>query len=269
MEGLEPPASSGGEVAGEIAAAVADGTLAASGVACGRGDSLCKRSEISRHQTRMSSDPCAIIQDTEDNREVLDRNLWLPKYRKEQCQNSAYTSCGNYANRFGPTQVRRESFLRGLGQVTSSKSCKDGFLNYLPEDLFPQTKKEATTVSAQRPDMTLYAQNTKVKRSCGSISEIDVERRLRPLPGVYAGAFVPVFPKEGKPGLVPNFIVDNYGPDARKGTAYGMGRETDKGANYGMGRATRGEKYTNGTSFGKHKYPSWDDLKRNHDQMMD
>lgn len=206
-------------------------TKAAEDTACGLGDSLCRRAIQGEHETRLKAEPCAIETAAADDRKISDYVMWLPKYRKFQCEGSGYLMCGNDASRFGPSQVNKESFLQGRGQVTGPRGCFASGLRFLPEDEFKEAKSEPKC-----HDMTLFARSTQVKKSCGSVSEVDVNARLRPLPGGYAGAFIPdIMTRES---LVPN-ITDRY-PSSNSDAS---------------------EPVTLGTK----RYPSWSDIKAKQD----
>ena len=133
----------------------------------------------------MRADPCAIETLSKFNDQTEDYVLWVPKYRRKACEGSGYLNCSADTERFGPQQVTQESFLQGRGQVTSNPSCTAGFVNYLPASQFEE-KKETKPM-----DMTLFAQPTTVPRSCGTITEVDIQNRIDPLPGAWQGSWSP------------------------------------------------------------------------------
>lgn len=194
--------------------------------ACGNGSSFCRNSIDSNYQTRFRSDKCSIQTSAADEQKLSDYVMWLPNYKLHTCEGSGFRLCDT-TSRFGPNKVAQESFLQGRGQVTAGKQCFASGLRFLPEDEF----KETTTKPKKCHDMTLFAQNTIARRSCGSVSEVDMTERIRPLPGIYAGAFVPlIFDKDS---LVPN-ITDRLVPE--------------------------------GTTLSNKSYPSWADIKSRQDK---
>ena len=154
-------------------------------MACGSGATYCSAAIKGDYETVMRADPCAVTTASEFNSNVEDYVLWMPKYRKQTCEGSGYLNCSSDTDRFGPRQVTQESFLQGRGQVTSNRACAAGFLNYLPESQFSEKKEP------KERDMTLFAQPTVVPRSCGTLTEVDIQRRLDPLPGAWQGSWSP------------------------------------------------------------------------------
>ena len=153
--------------------------------ACGPGDTFCKASKLKQYQTGFKSDACSVRTETSENeKKVDDFFLWVPDYRKSQCEINGHALCGNYANRFGPRQVRQESFLTGRGQVTVGPECEDTDYRFLPKEVFEGQPKRKSCF-----DMSLAPQETRSKRSCGSVSEMDMAFRWQPLPGVYQNDF--------------------------------------------------------------------------------
>ena len=174
----------------------------------------------------MRSDPCSIQTSASDDEKRANWNFFLPSYRKKPCEGSGYHLCDT-TSRFGPRKVAQESFLQGRGQVTGSRGCFASGLRFLPKDVFPEDQKPKGC-----HDMTLYARSTQTKKSCGSLSEIDMSQRLRPLPGQYAGAFVPFI--DNPNSLVPN-VTDELVPTSK------------------------------GLTLSSKKYPSWAELKSRQD----
>lgn len=206
---------------------------AAGDTACGKGDSLCRRALRSQYDARLKAEPCAIQTSASDDRKISDYVMWLPKYRQSDCEGSGYVMCGNNASRFGPKKVSNESFLQGRGQVTGPRGCFASGIRFLPKE-----DEEQQPAKKKCHDMSLFARSTQVKKSCGSVSEVDVDQRLRPLPGGYAGAFVPHIMSRGTP--VPN-ITDQFPmPEVER-------------------------RYQEPVTLGTKKYPSWDEIKEKSD----
>ena len=153
-------------------------------VACGAGASFCSEALENNYETVMRADPCAIATDNQFNDSVEDYVLWVPKYRRKKCEGSGYLNCAAETDRFGPKQITQESFLQGRGQVTSNTSCTAGGVRYLPEGQFSDPPPQQT-------DMSLFAQPTQMRRSCGTLTEVDFGSRLAPLPGGWQGAWSP------------------------------------------------------------------------------
>jgi hypothetical protein len=204
-----------------------DGT--AQSTACGPGDSFCRRSIDSDYETQMKSDPCSIQTTASDDEKTSNYYLWLPQYRQKPCEGSGYHLCDT-TSRFGPRKVAQESFLQGRGQVTGPRSCFASGLRFLPQDEFPEDPKPQGC-----HDMTLFARSTQVRKSCGSVSEVDMGQRLRPLPGSYTGAFTPFILESSS--LVPN-VTDQFVP----------GNEGRKGV-----------------TLSTKRYPSWEEIKARQD----
>lgn len=192
--------------------------------ACGDGSSFCRNSIDSSYQTRFRSDKCSIQTSANDNTKHSNYVMWLPDYKKHTCDGSGFHLCDT-TSRFGPRSVAQESFLQGRGQVAAGRECFASGLRFLPKDMFDEKKPKKCH------DMTLFAQNTISRRSCGSVSEMDMTERLRPLPGTYAGAFVPLI--LNKDSLVPN-LTDRLVPE--------------------------------GTTLSNKSYPSWDEIKARQDK---
>jgi hypothetical protein len=171
----------------------------------------------------MKSDPCSLQQTARDDEKTSNYILWLPNYKRKQCESSAYSQC-DATSRFGPQKVAQESFLQGRGQVTGPRGCFASGLRFLPKDVFPTDAGEP-----QCHDMSLYPRQTASKKSCGSVSEVDMTARLRPLPGEYAGAFVPKI--LDRRSLVPNVL-------------------------------DRRVVLTKGITLGNKGYPSWTDIQK-------
>lgn len=132
------------------------------------------------------------------------------------------------ASRFGPKKVAQESFLQGRGQVTGPRGCFSSGLKFLPEDQFTDDAPKEKC-----HDMSLYPRTTHTKKSCGSLSEVDMSQRLRPLPGQYAGAFIPFIMDQQS--LVPNV--------------------SDKSNSIN----------DKGITLGSKKYPNWGEMKEKQD----
>lgn len=157
-------------------------------LACGEDASFCKGAMKSSYQELMRNDSCAVATSVADNEEQFDYNMWQPSYANDVRRGSAFLNASNDTNRFAPKQVTQESFLQGRGQVSSNPNCKSGFLRYLPEGAF--NKEEP---AERKPwDMHLFAQPTIVPRSCSSITELDIIKRMQPLAGAYEGRFTPL-----------------------------------------------------------------------------
>ena len=156
-----------------------------SAIACGDGTTYCSESLRGEYEPVLRADPCAISTLSEFNTTVEDYVLWVPKYKRKACQSNAYQNCAADVERFGPRQVTQESFLQGRGQVTSNASCAAGGVRYLPKSEFSGEKP------VKPSDMTLYAEPTKTPRSCGTLSEVDMQQRFDSLPGVWQGSWSP------------------------------------------------------------------------------
>jgi hypothetical protein len=197
----------------------------AQNTACGDGSSFCRNSIDSSYQTRFRSDKCSIQTSADANEKHSNYAMWLPNYKKKTCEGSGFQNC-DLTNRFGPGEVSKESFLQGRGQTAAGRECFASGLRFLPKDKFPEPKPKKSL-----HDMTLFAQNTISRRSCGSLSETDMTERLRPLPGTYNGAFVPFI--LSKDSLVPN-LTDRLVPE--------------------------------GTTLSNKSYPSWNEIKTRQDR---
>lgn len=190
---------------------------------CGDGTSYCAEAHVGNYETNLRSDPCAVDATSDFNTRYSDEFiLWVPKYRKKTCEGNGYLNCSTDTDRFGPRQVTQESFLQGRGQVTSNPSCGATQIKYLPEGEFERKEKSKQT------NMSLFAQPTVVPRSCGTITEVDMQRRLDRMPGGWQGSWSPLsgmqFTDPSADPRIPNV-------------------------------ASRGRTVTLGT---KNKYPDWD-----------
>ena len=155
-------------------------------LACGSGKSLCAEALATDYAPTLRSDSCTIPTTAAFNNNVEDYVLWLPKYRRKTCEGNGYLNCSAETERFGPRQVTQESFLQGRGQVTPNTGCPAGGVTYLPE-------KEFSAKDVPRPaNMSLFAQPTLIPRSCGTLTEVDIQQRLKPLPGVWQSSFSPL-----------------------------------------------------------------------------
>jgi hypothetical protein len=156
-------------------------------LACGSDPSFCKGAMKSSYQDVLRSDSCAVETYFADNEHQFDYNMWLPSYANKVRRGSAFLNASNDTNRFAPKQVTQESFLQGRGQVSSNPNCKAGFIRYLPESIFEDKPPER-----QPWDMHLFSQPTLVPRSCASVTELDIIKRMRPLAEAYQGRFTPL-----------------------------------------------------------------------------
>uniref|UniRef100_A0A6C0C1J4 Uncharacterized protein n=1 Tax=viral metagenome TaxID=1070528 RepID=A0A6C0C1J4_9ZZZZ len=192
--------------------------------ACGEGDTLCSEALKNDYTNVLRSDTCAISTENNFNVGVEDYILWVPKYRRKVCEGNAYLNCSADTDRFGPKQITQESFLQGRGQVADNPNCPAGGVKYLPETLFNQEDKP------KQVNMSLFSQPTLVPRSCGTLTEVDLQRRMLPLPGAWQGSFSPL--------VAVNFEKESAASERRQ------------------------MKPTTTTSLGnKNKYPEWTDLK--------
>lgn len=156
-------------------------------LACGPGQSFCRDTLRESFSNDMRSDACAIETYSADQDAIADYNFWQPTYANQVQKGNAFLNASNDTNRFAPKQVTQESFLQGRGQVTSNPGCKDGFLCYLPQDQFAQPG------AGRKPwDMSLFAQSTLVPRSCASVTEVDLLKRMKPLAGAYQPSYSPL-----------------------------------------------------------------------------
>lgn len=219
--------------------------------ACGSDDTYCATSMETRYIDRFRQEPCAIQTSAAVNTRTSNYNLWLPEYKKQPAQNDAFL-LSDTSSRFGPTKVLQESFLQGRGQVTGSKECFASGLKYLPSDVFPDNQPAKTCSSK----MNLFPQPTVLRKSCGSLQEVDMLDRLRPLPGIAQDMFLgPTINK----GQVPT-ILNKSDAFANKNSnvqrAYGSRRDNDD--RYG------GETRTLSTKT----YPTYAEIrKQQHDAM--
>jgi hypothetical protein len=154
-------------------------------IACGQGDSFCSESLKNNFVPVLRSDPCAVTTLNDFNTRYDDYVLWMPKYRRATCESNGYVNCGTDADRFGPKQVTQESFLQGRGQVANNTNCPAGEVRYLPPEEFKGRE-------AKPSDMSLFAQPTVFPRSCKTLTEVDMQLRIEPLPGAWQGSFSPL-----------------------------------------------------------------------------
>jgi len=153
-------------------------------IGCGAGSSFCKSAMKSSFQDTLRSDACAIETYSAEQDQIFDQIMWLPSYASELQVGSAFLNASVETNRFAPKQVQQESFLQGRGQVSSNPGCKDSALKYLPQELF------TAEAAPRKPwDMNLFAQPTLVPRSCASVTELDLLKRMKPLAGAYENRF--------------------------------------------------------------------------------
>jgi hypothetical protein len=181
--------------------------------ACGGDDSYCGLSIEQDFLNRFKQEPCAIQTSASDNERSSNYNLYLAPYQKKPCDDDAFRLCDT-TQRFGPNKVLQDSFLKGLGQVTGSRECFASKLNYMAEDIFPETQPKKTGGT----NMELFAQPTVFKKSCGSVSEVDLRSRYHRLPGAYAGAFTPIFSRQS---LVPNALSESVTLSSKKYPEFG------------------------------------------------
>jgi len=161
----------------------------AQSLACGPEGSFCKGALESSYQDVLRSDSCAIETHSADNEHHFDYNMWLPSYASTLKRGSAFLNASNDTNRFAAKQVNQESFLQGRGQVSSNPGCKGSNLVYLPEEVFQGDKEHKERAPWE---MHLFAQPTLVPRSCASITELDMLKRMKPLAESYQGRFTPL-----------------------------------------------------------------------------
>jgi hypothetical protein len=151
--------------------------------ACGPGDTYCSQAIDSSYDNVLRADPCAI--DTSNSFDSAREKylLWMPKYQRKPCEGSGYQHCAT--GNLGPQQITQESFLQGRGQVSANPSCAASGVKYLPQSEFGERK-------ARAPDMSLFAQPTVLPRSCGSLTEVDMQKRLDRLPAAWQGSYAPL-----------------------------------------------------------------------------
>jgi hypothetical protein len=166
--------------------------LPAEELACGPGKSFCKTAMNGHWSGDLTtSEGCTVAAYSNDNDSQYNYWQWQPKYANQTSRGNAFLNSSIDTNRFAGRQVRQESFLQGRGQVTSSRNCMAGKLNYLPENQFtPQTTRPL--------DMSLFAQPSVVPRSCASLTEMNLLDRLAPLPSTPQGIYTP-FPADTLP----------------------------------------------------------------------
>jgi hypothetical protein len=228
--------------------------------ACGEGQSYCRSGLDNGYQTVLSADPCAIQSDANLNIRTNDYVMYVPNYRKSKCESSGFAQCGGpQGNRMGPKTLLRESILQGRSQILGPKQCPASQIKYLPQNtnIFPPDTKPTKC-----HDQFLFPRQTRVKRSCGSVSEVDMTSRLDPLPGVYQNAWVPFVGSGGKPAPTIN--------SRRQPTVPAAG--TRSYGSVGVGRAhgiTATSRRTEGHRLDSNdKYPSWSSLKQQREMMM-
>jgi hypothetical protein len=167
---------------------------------------------------------------------VLNYNMWIPKYQQNGCRSSGHRLC-EAGQRFNPKKIMQEAFLQGRGQLTTSPECPGAGVRYLPEKLFAKTEGPVR-------DMALYPEPLRQKKSCGSISEMDMLSRFHLLPGAYQHTFTP---------FLSNPAVHAPGPS----------KVSKEAVHYASTR-----KKTEGHSLSTKRYPSWRELKEMQDQYM-
>ena len=199
---------------------------------CGGSNTYCAASLETNYMNRFKMDPCDIEASASDNVRASNYNLYVPEYKMKECGDNAFSHCDT-TSRFGARKVLQESFLQGRAQVQGSRGCFASGIKFLAEDVFSEKEGKASSASS----MSLFAQPTQLKKSCGSISEMDMTSRLRPLPGISQG--FSLGPGASLKGRVPTVL-------------------------------------SNSRSFGKtrtlgdtNKYPEYADLKREQDDAME
>ena len=148
--------------------------------------SYCDLSMNSQYMNRFKQEPCATKTAETDNERNVTHAMYIPDYKKQTCRNNAFATCDS-TSRFNSKKVLQESFLRGLGQVSGATECFGSKLIYTPEQIWTKETEE----DKSKLDMQLFAQPTHSKKSCGSLTELDLMDRLKPLPGRYQDAFLP------------------------------------------------------------------------------
>jgi hypothetical protein len=212
---------------------------------CGRGSSYCRQDFETKYLNSASMDKCALRAATALNDSVSDYIMWLPKYRTAgQCEASGYLSCGGpEGNRMAPRKIQQESVLQGRGQLLGPRKCPGSQVKYLPPEGDVFAPQGSSSGAPKRcPDMTLYSRPTRLPKSCGSISEVDMNRRYEPLPQAFQGTYAPL--TLGLPAPTINR------PGSRMPAA--------PAAYYGAGSQRR----TEGHTLENKSYPTWDSLKR-------
>ena len=155
-------------------------------LACGPGESFCRNALKMSYDDVFTQDECAIATYSQDQDSQYNYWQWQPKYASTTSRGNAFLNSSVGTNRFARKQVLQESFLQARGQVTSSKLCQDSYLTYLPKDQF-----DAAPPAEGKLDMSLYPQNSVVKRSCASLTETNMLDRVPPAKGSNEGAFRP------------------------------------------------------------------------------
>ena len=153
-------------------------------LACGESNGSCRVALENNYETTLRADPCAVVDDTVMNERMENYRMWLPAYKTTTCESSGYLNCSLNSERFGPRQLRQESYLQGRGQTTGSASCEASGVRYLPQDKFgaPVVRKS---------NQELFAQSTLIPRSCGTLTEVDLQQRTVPRANEWQGAFSP------------------------------------------------------------------------------
>ena len=194
-------------------------------VTCEGDSEMCAESAYNQYTNVLRSDACAVSTENQVNTDIEEYILWVPKYRRRNCEGNGYLNCSVDTERFGPQQVTQESFLQGRGQVAANPNCTAGGVKYLPEEAFEGNTKPKLV------DMSLFSQPTLVPRSCGTLTEVDMQRRVVPLPGAWQGSFSPL-------------------------VAVNFAKETDES---GSKETDRRKTVTLGS---RNKYPEWSELKQ-------
>lgn len=199
-------------------------------------------------------DKCALQASASLNDTVSDYIMWLPKYRTRPCESSGYAACGGPdGNRMAPRKVLQESVLQGRGQLLGPRKCPGSQVKYLPPDgdLFAP---QGAGAPKKCHDMELYNRPTRLRKSCGSISEVDMARRYEPLPQAFQGTYAPL--TLGASARPPPTI-------NRQGSR--MPVQTPV-AFYGGGGASR--RRTEGHTLENKTYPTWESLKEQQEAHM-
>lgn len=155
--------------------------------ACGPGDSYCANNIASAYDVNGRLSPCSQQQTASD----LDKNyayqVYVPKYRYARCDPIGLTQCSNGADRFGPKALRTEAYLQGRGQIIAARGCFASGVKFMPQELEEPEATEKKVI-----DMHFYSRSTRNRRSCDSLTEIDLLDRLAPLPGARQNPYSPM-----------------------------------------------------------------------------
>ena len=178
-------------------------------VACGPDATYCGAAIEANYDENLRSDGCALETREKGNKFSRDRAFWVPPYQRDDCKSSGFVNCSQQGS-FGPRKIAQESLLQGRGQVTSNPGCPGGFYTYLPEDAFEKTAKPNS-----HANMDLFAQPTVSLRSCSSLTEVDLQERMDPLPGLRQNAWAP-FPGAPRGGKPPPRIYGESAPQERQ-----------------------------------------------------